>query len=415
MASIKLVVELPFNVVMLYSTRYSPLRKDVEVQTALDSDPSNISIREKEAAVVVAFNDALLMEEKFLKQKAKITWLKEGDSNIAYFHKMVKSRLVVLNNCVTDANGVVFQNEDVAKAFINHYEVFLGQPGITSAFNTNNLFPTRLNDIEALNMAAFFKHLEIIGSDVTKAICEFFTNGRFLKELNHTIIALIPKVNARARLISEKRMSDESGWEFLKGALIGFGFHDRMISWIMECVTTTSFSISINGSLHGYFKGKKGSSSRLLALLYHRYCSDLELINLCFADDLFLFAYGDVHLAKVIKEALVEFKDASVVMSADSAVTYTSVHSEARSWSIPSEDPYEEAARQLLEQAPRSPEYVPDPMELEDHVPVYIPEPKHPEDLVPAEDEAPTPLLPPSLINLHAFVAPNSNEHSLLR
>ncbi|GJX07820.1 hypothetical protein Tco_0195752 [Tanacetum coccineum] len=86
-------------------------------------------------------------------------------------------------------------------------------------------------------------------------------------------------------------------------------------------------------------------------------------------------------------------------MSADSAVTYTSVHSEARSWSIPSEDPYEEAARQLLEQAPHSPEYVPDPMELEDHVPVYIPEPEHPEDLVPAEDEAPTPLLPPFFLS----------------
>ncbi|GJR02147.1 putative reverse transcriptase domain-containing protein [Tanacetum coccineum] len=51
-------------------------------------------------------------------------------------------------------------------------------------------------------------------------------------------------------------------------------------------------------------------------------------------------------------------------------VTYTSVHLRARSWSIPSEDPYEEAAQQLLEQAPRSPEYIPDPMELEDHVPV---------------------------------------------
>ncbi|GJX58497.1 hypothetical protein Tco_0289887 [Tanacetum coccineum] len=57
--------------------------------------------------------------------------------------------------------------------------------------------------------------------------------------------------------------------------------------------------------------------------------------------------------------------------------------------SIPSEDPYEEAVRQLLEQAPRPSEYVPDPMELEDHVLVYIPEPEHPEDLVPAEDEAP--------------------------
>ncbi|GJW45291.1 hypothetical protein Tco_0074090 [Tanacetum coccineum] len=81
-------------------------------------------------------------------------------------------------------------------------------------------------------------------------------------------------------------------------------------------------------------------------------------------------------------------------MSADSAVTYTSVHSEARSWSIPSEDPYEEAAQQLFEQAPRSPEYVP-----ENHIPVYIPEPEHPEDLVPAEDEAPIPPLPPFFLS----------------
>ncbi|GKG24081.1 hypothetical protein Tco_0392117, partial [Tanacetum coccineum] len=83
-------------------------------------------------------------------------------------------------------------------------------------------------------------------------------------------------------------------------------------------------------------------------------------------------------------------------MSADSAITYTSVHSEVRSWSIPSEDPYEEAARQLLEQAPRSPKYVP-----EDHIPVYIPEPEHPEDLVPAKDEAPIPLLPPFFLAPH--------------
>nr|GEY42224.1 putative reverse transcriptase domain-containing protein [Tanacetum cinerariifolium] len=96
-------------------------------------------------------------------------------------------------------------------------------------------------------------------------------------------------------------------------------------------------------------------------------------------------------------------------MSADSAVTYTSVHFKARSWSIPSEDPYKEAAQRLLEQAPRSPEYVPDPIELEDYVPAHIPE--HPADLVPAEDEAPieayilevasapTPPLPPSFLS----------------
>nr|GEY24161.1 hypothetical protein [Tanacetum cinerariifolium] len=81
-------------------------------------------------------------------------------------------------------------------------------------------------------------------------------------------------------------------------------------------------------------------------------------------------------------------------MSADAAVTYSSVHSEARSWSIPSEDPYEEAAQQLFEQAPHSPEYVP-----RDHVPMFITELEHPEDLVPAEGEAPTFPLPPGFLS----------------
>ncbi|GKD07500.1 reverse transcriptase domain, reverse transcriptase zinc-binding domain protein [Tanacetum coccineum] len=51
---------------------------------------------------------------------------------------------------------------------------------------------------------------------------------------------------------------DTVDWVFLKEVLHGFGFHNRMISWIMECVGSTSFSISINGVLHGYFKGKRG-------------------------------------------------------------------------------------------------------------------------------------------------------------
>nr|GEV27291.1 hypothetical protein [Tanacetum cinerariifolium] len=81
-------------------------------------------------------------------------------------------------------------------------------------------------------------------------------------------------------------------------------------------------------------------------------------------------------------------------MSADSAVTYSSVHSEARSWSIPSEDLYEEATQQLFEQVPHSPKYVP-----MDHVPVFIHEIEHPEDLVPAEDEAHASLLPPGFLS----------------
>ncbi|GKF47149.1 hypothetical protein Tco_0136951, partial [Tanacetum coccineum] len=42
--------------------------------------------------------------------------------------------------------------------------------------------------------AAFFKEVwDIVGNDVMLVVSEFFINGKLLKELNHTIIALIPK------------------------------------------------------------------------------------------------------------------------------------------------------------------------------------------------------------------------------
>nr|GEY15066.1 hypothetical protein [Tanacetum cinerariifolium] len=70
------------------------LHNDLDaIQTSLDTDPFNVALREKKANYIVEFNNAVLMEERFLKQKEKIQWLKEGDSNSAYFHKAVKSRV----------------------------------------------------------------------------------------------------------------------------------------------------------------------------------------------------------------------------------------------------------------------------------------------------------------------------------
>ncbi|GJY93449.1 putative RNA-directed DNA polymerase [Tanacetum coccineum] len=381
------------------------------IKTLLDADPFNASLREAEAACVVEFNQAAIMEERFLKQKAKINWLKEGNANSAYFHKTVKSRVSRSRiDVVTNAEGVVFANDAVPDVFVSHYEAFLGLAGETHGFNTTNLFKTCLNEQVATDMirnvttqevkealfsmgddkspgpdgytACFFKTAwDVVADDVTNAICEFFRNGNLLKELNHTIIALIPKVKSPTRvndyrpisccnvlfkciskiianrikhslkilispnqstfipgrsitdniLLTQELMHnyhldrgtprcafkvdiqkayDTVDWEFLHEVLHGFGFHARMIAWIMECVTTTSYSICVNGSLHGYFRGKRGLRQGD-PLSPYLYCSKLELINLCFVDDLFLFAYGDVNSASIIKEALEEFKDAS--------------------------------------------------------------------------------------------------------
>ncbi|GKB31316.1 hypothetical protein Tco_0870717 [Tanacetum coccineum] len=324
----------------------------------------------------------------------------------------------------------------IKDAFVNHYEVFLGQPGSTTGFNDNDLFRNRLEGNEALEMTrtvirnevkcalfsmgnekspgpdgfttTFFKESwDIVADDFVAAVCEFFINGKILHELNHTIIALIPKVNSPTRVNDYRLISccnvmfkciskiianhikeslkalvspnqsafvpgrsiadnvlltqeimhnyhldrglprcafkvdiqkayDTVDWDFSKHILAGFGFHTQMVGWIMECVTTTSFSMCINGSLHGFFKGKHGLRQgdplspylvtlvmEILTLMlqrgvrnansftYHRYCSKMELINLCFADNLFLFTQGDTDSVRVIKEALDKFKEAS--------------------------------------------------------------------------------------------------------
>ncbi|GJW93328.1 hypothetical protein Tco_0173000 [Tanacetum coccineum] len=383
------------------------------VQTCLDMDPFNASLREEEANTIAAFNEACLMEEKFLKQKAKIDWLRKGDSNSAYFHKAAKSRVSRSRiDVVTNADGVIFENDKVAEAFVSHYEMFLGQQGITNGFCDDDLFRSKLNDNVACEMVQNVSRQEVKSAlfsmdDFVAAVCEFFTNGKILKELNHTIIALIPKVSSPCRvndyrpisccnvlfkciskiianrikeslkvlvsrnqsafvpgrsiadniLLTQELMHnyhldrglprcafkvdiqkayDTVDWDFLKRVLIGFGFHSRMINWIMECITTTSFSISINGSIHGFFKGKRGLRQvdplspylftlimEILTLMlqrgirntssftYHRFCSKLKLVNLCFADDLFLFGHGDVGSVTIINNALFEFKEAS--------------------------------------------------------------------------------------------------------
>nr|GFA63452.1 hypothetical protein [Tanacetum cinerariifolium] len=109
-------------------------------------------------------------------------------------------------------------------------------------------------------MVAFFKKAwDIIEDDIVEAVCEFFTNGKIPKELNHTIISLIPKE-----------------------------------------------------LMHNYYLDRGPSRCAFKFDIQKAYDT---LVNLCFADDLFLFAHGDVDSDKVIKEDLEEFKNASCLIS----------------------------------------------------------------------------------------------------
>ncbi|GJY25396.1 hypothetical protein Tco_0400122 [Tanacetum coccineum] len=133
-----------------------------EVQRALDLNPTDQVLCEEEAIYVQAFNEAVLDEERFLKQKAKIEWLDVGDSNSAYFHKSLKSRNqrsrieVILN-----ADNVEISGPNVPNVFVQHYEKFLGTDMACDELNCDGLFHKQVSEQSCSIMIRPITDLEI--------------------------------------------------------------------------------------------------------------------------------------------------------------------------------------------------------------------------------------------------------------
>jgi len=58
--------------------------------------------------------------------------------------------------------------------------------------------------------------------------------------------------------IDLKKAYDSVHWEFLKELLEALRFPTMFITWIMACVTTTHYTITLNGGDFGHFKGGRG-------------------------------------------------------------------------------------------------------------------------------------------------------------
>ncbi|XP_071741234.1 uncharacterized protein [Rutidosis leptorrhynchoides] len=181
-------------------------RKELEdIQIELDKHPNSHVIRLKESEMSKLLNEAVLDEERFLKQKAKIEWLRVGDSNTGYFHKVVQGKIHRSKiHSVVDFHGLLHEGVDVPGAFVNHYAQFLGQASNCAHIaNPESLFIKQLPAEIALGMVlpvsasevrdavfnigdgklrgpdgystAFFKKSwDIVGNDVVKAVIEFF-------------------------------------------------------------------------------------------------------------------------------------------------------------------------------------------------------------------------------------------------
>ncbi|GKA15175.1 sodium/hydrogen exchanger 6 [Tanacetum coccineum] len=287
--------------------RVNRLRVELdEAQKAIDRDPSSSMLREEHAHYLLAFKEAQLNEERFLKNRIEM---------------------------VSDASNMFYDGNHVPDAFVSHYNQFFGAEGDTTPLDDHDLYIRTLDNAKADFMvrnvtneeiksvifsmrddkapgldgftAAFFKKAwDVVGGDITCVLHDFFSNGKLLKELNHTSIALIPMVTTPARINDYRPISccnvlykciskiivdrvkeglgdivsinqsafvpghrisnnilltqelmrnyhkkrgpprcafkvdiqkayDTIDWKFLENILVGFGFHPKMVHWIM--------------------------------------------------------------------------------------------------------------------------------------------------------------------------------------
>ncbi|GJS30412.1 RNA-directed DNA polymerase, eukaryota, reverse transcriptase zinc-binding domain protein [Tanacetum coccineum] len=315
-----------------------------EAQMEMSKDPFNSDKKVEVTLILKKYNEAVKDEVKLLKSK---------------------NRILSINNKA----GITVEGKKVADEFVNHFEMFLGHSSsVSSLEEIGEIFTSKLSIEEASFMireitdneikstmfgindskapgpdgytACFFKKAwVVIGIDVCKAVKEFFSSGKLLKEANSTFIALIPKVNNACNVTDYRPIAccnvlykciSKILTTRIKRGLDKVAITEKVEpkDVLSKLILLKPMTLSIGkgrGLRQGdpispylftlvmevftlILKNKIQNSNRFK---YHAGCKEISLTHLCFTDDLLVMSYGDAQSVKVIKESLDVFSNVS--------------------------------------------------------------------------------------------------------
>ncbi|XP_056841874.1 uncharacterized protein LOC130495007 [Raphanus sativus] len=382
------------------------------------------------------------IEECYFMQKSRITWLREGDFNTTYFHRVCQVRASF--NAIRSfllASGVVITDPLAMSAHaISHFQAVLGPEtlqtlwfspsawfhSLTSITCTHqqrssillmptveeitklmfSLNPNKAPGPDGLTSGFFKASWSLLGVECVTSIQTFFNSGFLPKATNSTILSLVPKftgaskvsdyrpiscLNTLYKVISRllvrrlkpilqnlilpnqtafvegrllventvlaselvngyhknrgsKRITikvdiakafDTLSWDFLFAALESLELPAPFVRLLRACICTPSFMVGYNGTVSGYFKGKRGlrqgdplspylfviamnylslmldKEARSGYLSYHHQCHKTRLTHLSFADDLLIFIDGSLESVQRVLQILHEFEKRS--------------------------------------------------------------------------------------------------------
>ncbi|RVX03347.1 Transposon TX1 uncharacterized 149 kDa protein [Vitis vinifera] len=235
----------------------------------------------------------VLREEISWRQRSRELWLKEGDNNTKFFHRMANahsrrnwlSRLKVddcwhteeldLKKMCCEAVGleIPFTEGEVFVALSDLVkDKAPGPDGFTMAFCPKRGGAEDLKDFRPISLVgSLYKLLaKVLANRIKKVMGKVISESQnaFVEGRQILDAVLIANEAMDSRLkdnaggvlckLDIEKAYDRVSWSFLLVVLKEMGFGERWIKWIDWCISTVKFSVLVNGSPSGFFQSTRG-------------------------------------------------------------------------------------------------------------------------------------------------------------